>query len=183
MKPDPVLMKTIAPGLVWMALLLSLLLSSERLFQQDYEQGVIEQWLVSGQSLSLIIAAKTTAHWLFNIIPVLTLCPLAALIFSLNSWELYVLIISLLCGTPALLFLCALAASFGVGVNQKGALMALILLPLTLPVLILGSGTENLAMQGLPVSGNCALLLAISLLAMSFLPAAIAGVIRISHVD
>jgi heme exporter protein B len=183
MKPDPVLMKTIAPGLVWMALLLSLLLSSERLFQQDYEQGVIEQWLVSGQSLSLIIAAKTTVHWLFNIIPVLILCPLAALIFSLNSWELYVLIISLLCGTPALLFLCALAASFGVGVNQKGALMALILLPLTLPVLILGSGTENLAMQGLPVSGNCALLLAISLLAMSFLPAAIAGVIRISHVD
>jgi heme exporter protein B len=182
-KPDPLLMKTIAPGLVWMAFLLSLLLSSERLFQQDYEQGVIEQWLVSGQSLSLIIAAKTIAHWVLNIVPILILCPVVALIFSLNLWELFVLIISLLCGTPALLFLCALAASFGVGVNQKGALMALILLPLTLPILIFGSGTLNIAMQGLPISGNCSLLLAFSILAMSFLPFAIAGVVRISHVD
>jgi heme exporter protein B len=108
---------------------------------------------------------------------------MVALIFSLNSWELFVLVISLLCGTPALLFLCALAASFGVGAHQKGALMALILLPLTLPVLIFGSGTLNLAMQDLPVSGNCALLLALSLLASGFLPYAIAGVIRISHVE
>lgn len=182
-KPDPILMKTIAPGLVWMAFLLSLLLSSERLFQHDYEQGVIEQWLVSGQSLSLIIAAKTMAHWLLNIVSVLVLCPLIALVFSLNAWELFVLVISLLCGTPALLFLCALAASFGVGVNQKGALMALILLPLTLPILIFGSGTLNIAMQGAPISGNCALLLAFSLLTACFLPLAIAGVVRISHVD
>lgn len=182
-KPDPLLMKTIAPGLVWMALLLSLLLSAERLFQQDYEQGVVEQWLVSGQSLSIIIAGKIAAHWVFNIIPVLILCPLVALIFSLNGWELIVLLISLLCGTPALLFLCALASSFGVGVNQKGALMALILLPLTLPILIFGSGTLNIAIQGLPISGNCALLLAFSILCVGFLPLAIAGVMRISHVE
>ncbi len=182
-KPDPLLMKTIAPGLVWMALLLSLLLSSERLFQQDYEQGVIEQWLVSGQSLSLIIGAKTIAHWLFTVLPIIILCPLVALIFSLSAWELWVLILSLLCGTPALLFLCALAASFGVGTNQKGALMALILLPLTLPILIFGSGTLNIAMQGFPIGANCALLLAFSLIAAAFLPPAIAGVIRISHVD
>jgi heme exporter protein B len=182
-KPDPLLMKTIAPGLVWMAFLLSLLLSSERLFQQDYEHGVIEQLLVSGQPLSLIIAAKTIAHWVLNIVPIILLCPLIALVFSLNTWELSVLILSLLCGTPALLFLCALAASFGVGVGQKGALMALILLPLTLPILIFGSGTLNIAMQGLPISGNLALLLAVSVLTVSFLPMAIAGVVRISHVD
>ena len=182
-KPDPLLMKTIAPGLVWVAFLLSLLLSSERLFQQDYEQGVIEQWLVSGQPLSLIIGAKTVAHWVINTVPILILCPLIALLFSLNAWELFVLVISLLCGTPALLFLCALAASFGIGVNQKGALMALILLPLTLPILVFGSGTLNIAMQGLPISGNCALLLACSILSMSFLPFAIAGVVRISQVD
>lgn len=182
-KPDPLLMKTIAPGLIWMALLLSLLLSAERLFQQDYEQGVMEQWLVSGQSLSVIIGAKIIAHWVFNIIPILFLCPLVALVFALNGWELLVLVLSLLCGTPALLFLCALAASFGVGVNQKGALMALILLPLTLPILIFGSGTLNLTLQGLPISGNCALLLAFSVLCSGFLPPAIAGVIRISHVE
>ena len=183
MKPDPLLMKTIAPGLVWMALLLSLLLSAERLFQQDYEQGVIEQWLVSGQSLSVIIAAKTIAHWLFNIASVFILCPIVALVFSFSNWELSVLLISLLCGTPALVFLCALAASFGVGVNQKGAFMALILLPLTLPILIFGSGTLNIAMQGLSISGNCALLLAISVIAVGFLPFAVAGIVRISMVD
>ena len=91
--------------------------------------------------------------------------------------------LSLLCGTPALLFLCALAAAFGVGINQKGALMALILIPLTLPVLIFGSGTLNTALQGLPVSGYLALLLAISVIAVGFLPYAIAGVIRVSYVE
>jgi heme exporter protein B len=183
LKPEIVLMRTIAPGLIWMAILLSMLLSAERLFQQDYEQGVIEQWLVSGQSLNLIVSAKVFAHWLFNLLPILILCPLVAILFSFTAWETWILLLSLLCGTPALLFLCALAAAFGVGVNQQGALMALILLPLTLPLLIFGSGTLNIALQGLPVNGYLALLLAMSVIAVGFLPYAIAGVIRISHVE
>ncbi|MCL9683447.1 heme exporter protein CcmB [Legionella maioricensis] len=183
LRPEIVLMRTIAPGLIWMAMLLSTLLSAERLFQQDYEYGVIEQWLVSGQSLNLIVSAKVFAHWFFNLLPILVLCPLIAILFSFSLWEAWVLALSLLCGTPALFFLCALAAAFGVGVNQKGALMALILLPLTLPLLIFGSGTLNIAMLGLPVSGYLALLLAMSVIAVGFLPYAIAGVIRISHVD
>ena len=183
LKPELLLMRTIAPGLIWMAMLLSMLLSAERMFQQDYEHGVTEQWIVSGQPLNLMISAKVTAHWLFNLLPILVLCPLIAILFSFNPWETWVLILSLLCGTPALLFLCALAAAFGVGVNQRGALMALILLPLTLPLLIFGSGTLNIAMQGLPIKGYLALLLAMSIIAVSFLPYAIAGVIRISHVD
>lgn len=183
LRPEIILMRTIAPGLIWMAMLLSILLSAERLFQQDYEHGVIEQWLVSGQSLNLIVSAKVIAHWVFNLLPILILCPLIAVLFSFNPWETWVLGVSLLCGTPALFFLCALAAAFGVGVNQRGALMALILLPLTLPLLIFGSGTLNIAMQGLPISGYLALLLAMSVVAVGFLPHAIAGVIRISHVD
>ncbi len=183
LRPELVLMRSVAPGLIWIAILLSMLLSAERLFQQDYEHGVIEQWLVSGQSLSIIVAAKILAHWFFNIIPLLILCPLVALIFSFSMWETGMLMLSLLCGTPALIFLCALAASFGVGINQRGALMALILLPLTLPILVFGSGTLTIAMQGLPVSGYLALLLAMSIIAMAFLPYAIAAVIRISHID
>jgi len=183
LKPELILLRTIAPGIVWMAVLLSMLLSAERLFLQDYEQGVIEQWLVSGQSLPLLVSAKVIAHWLFNLLPLFVLCPLVALLFSLHAWETLVLLLSLLCGTLALLFLCALAASFGVGVNQRGALMALILLPLTLPLLIFGSGTLNIAMQGLPISGYLALLLALSVIAAGFLPFAIAAVIRISHVE
>ncbi len=183
LKPEVALMRMVAPGIIWMALLLSMLLSAERLFQQDYEQGVIEQWLVSGQSMPLIISAKVCAHWIFNLLPAFILCPLIALIFSFNVWETWIMILSLLTGTPALLFLCALAAAFGAGVNQRGALMALILLPLTLPLLIFGSGTLTVAMQGFAVNGYLALLAAMSLIAISFLPYAISGVIRISHAD
>ena len=183
LKPEINLLRTVAPGLVWMAILLSMLLSAERLFQQDYEQGIMEQWLVSGQSLPLVVSAKVIAHWLFNLPPLLILCPLVALLFSLSGWEALVLALTIVCGTPALLFLCALVAAFGVGVHQKGVLMALILLPLTLPLLIFGSGTLNVAMQGLPISGYLALLLAMSVIAVGFLPYAIAGVIRVSHAE
>ncbi|HAZ7574020.1 heme exporter protein CcmB [Legionella sp. PATHC032] len=183
LRPELMLMRMFAPGLVWMAILLSMLLSLERLFQQDYEQGVLEQWLVSGQALNLLVTAKVLAHWLVSVTPLLILSPVIAILFSFNVWETCILLLSLICGTPAILFLCALAAAFSVGINQRGALMALILLPLTLPLLIFGSGTLSVAMQGLPVSGYLALLLAMSLLAIGFLPYAIAAVIRISHID
>jgi heme exporter protein B len=183
LRPEVALMRVVAPGIVWMAVLLSVLLSAERLFQQDYEHGVIEQWLVSGHSLPIIITAKILVHWLLNIGPIFILCPLIALIFSFSLSEAWIMILCLLCGTPALVFLCALAAAFGVGINQKGALMALILFPLTLPILIFGSGTLNIALQGLPVTGYLALLLAMSIIAVSFLPYAICGVMRINHID
>ncbi|HAT1595336.1 TPA: heme exporter protein CcmB [Legionella pneumophila] len=183
LRPELMLMRMFAPGLVWMAILLSMLLSLERLFQQDYEQGVLEQWLVSGQALNLLVTAKVLAHWLVSVTPLLILSPVIAILFSFTVWETCILLLSLICGTPAILFLCALAAAFSVGINQRGALMALILLPLALPLLIFGSGTLSVAMQGLPVSGYLALLLAMSLLAVGFLPYAIAAVIRISHID
>ena len=181
LKPEVSLMRSVAPGLVWMAMLLSLLLSAERLFQQDQEQGVLEQWLVSGQPLAVLVGSKVAAHWLFNLIPFIILSPLVAVFFSLNLWETWILILSLICGTPALLFLCALAASFGIGIDQNGTLMALILLPLTLPLLVFGSASLTNAMQGLNVDGYLALLLAMSLIAIAFLPVAIAGVIRLNH--
>ncbi len=182
LKPEITLLRTIAPGLVWMAILLSLLLSAERLFQQDYEHGVIEQWLISGYSLPLLVSAKVIAHWLFHLLPLLVLCPVVAVLFSLSIWEMWVLAFTIICGTPALLFLCAMVAAFGVG-NQKGVLMALILLPLTLPLLIFASGTLNIAMQGMPISAYLALLLAMSVIAIGFLPYAIAGIMRISYAE
>lgn len=182
-KPDITLLRSVAPGLIWIAMLLSFLLSSERLFQQDYEHGVIEQWLLSGNSLSLIVGAKVLAHCVIHLIPLLILCPVIAILFSFSFAETQLLAFSLICGTPALLFLCALTAACGIGTQQKGALMALILLPLTLPVLIFGSGILTRALQGFSVSGDLALLLAMSVLAAGFLPFAIAGVIRISHAE
>ena len=183
MTPDVNLLRTIAPGLVWIAMLLAMFLSSERLFQQDYDEGVIEQWLVSSYPISLLVGAKILIHWLLNLVPMLILCPFLAILYTLSTYETLILMLSLLCGTPAILILCALAAAFSTGLQQKGMLMALILLPLTLPVMIFGSGTLTAAMQGFPVQGYIALLLAMSIVTAATLPFAVAGVIRIGLVD
>ncbi len=183
MPADVVLLKTILPGLAWIAVLLAILLSSERLFQQDYDDGVIEQWLLSGFPVSIFIVAKIILHWLSTLLPILFFCPFLALLFNLTLYEMSVLMLSLLCGTPAMMFLCALAAAFGTGLRQKGVLMALILLPLTIPLMIFGSGAVTAAIQGVDVQGQLAILLAISIMAMVFLPIAIAGIIRIGFVD
>lgn len=183
LSPDPLILRQVASGLLWVAMLLAMLMASERLFQQDYEDGLIEQWLTSGFALSVIIAAKVTVHWLLNITAILILCSLVALLFNLSRYETGILMVSLLVGTPTILYLCALAAAFTTSVQQKSALIALILLPLALPVMIFGSGTLNAAMQGQNITGYLAILLALSILAVTFLPLAISAIIRISLVD
>ena len=183
MPPETQLLKQIAPGIVWVSLLFSLLISSERLFQQDYEDGVIEQWLVSGYSLLVFVIPKLLAHLLMILTPLIFLSASVYLFFNFNGYETMVLMLSLLFGAPALMYLCALSAVFGAGTKQKGVLMALILLPLTIPILIFGSGSVNIALQELPIQGYLALLLAISLIALVLLPYAIAAIIRISLVD
>jgi heme exporter protein B len=183
MPANPVLLKQLAPGLIWMSLLLSIMLSSERLFQQDYDDGIIEQWLMSGSSIFVIVLAKVVSHWLLTVIPLLFLSPLIALLFNFSYVELVVLIVSLLAGTPAIICLSTMAAAFSSGMQQKGIFMALILLPLTVPILIFGSGLLLAAMQDNLISGYLALLLALSTFAMSFLPFAITAVIEISLAD
>lgn len=181
--PDSALLRALVPGLIWIVVLLSLFLSSERLFQPDYEDGVIEQWLVSGYPLQWFITAKIVVHWLLNVMLMLIFCPFLSLLFALNCSEMVSVALSLLCGTPVILSLCALSAAFSTGLKQKGVVMALILLPLTIPVMIFGSAAIAAAMQGLAVSGFLALLLAMSVLAMVCLPFAISGIVRIGLVD
>ena len=183
MSPDVNLLRRVAPGLVWISLLLSMFLSAERLFQQDYEDGVIEQWLVSGKPISLFVGAKMIIHWLVNLIPILLFCPFVAILFALNHYEMFILMISLILGTPAILAICTLAAAFSTNIKHKGLLMPLILLPLTIPVMIFGSSILTLAMQQIPSQGYLALLFAISIIASTLLPFAVAGVIRVVLVD
>ena len=183
MPPEMTILRAVAPGLVWIAMLLAMLLTSVGLFQQDYEDGLIEQWLISSYPLSLIVAAKLSIHWMLNVVPILIFCPLLALLFNLSWQEMGILMLSLIVGTPAILFLCGLAAAFSAGMQQKGVLMALVLLPLTIPLMIFGSGTLSAVMQGLPAQGYLAILLALSILAAGFLPFAVAAVIRISLAD
>lgn len=177
LSPQNSIMRLIAPGIVWLATMLALLLSCNNLFQQDFETGVIEQWLCRGLPLSVIISAKLMIHWLMNLIPILLFCPLLGLFFHLTYFESGLIFLSLLLGTPAILFLCAFTAAFS---SNKGMLMALVFFPLTIPILVFGSGTIHDAMLNLPILGYLALLLAISLFCIVFLPFAISAIIRIS---
>lgn len=179
MPPEFSLLRRIAPGLIWVATLLALLLASQSLFQQDYDEGILEQWLLSGYPLSRIVFAKLLINWLLILCSLVLFCPLMAVLFHFTVYEMSILMLSFLCGTPVILLLCALAAAFSLGLQQKGVLMALILFPLAIPVMILGSATTTAAMQALPTSGYCALLCAFSILAIGLLPLTIAAVLRI----
>lgn len=183
MPSDPQLTRKLAPGLIWMASLFSLMLAADRLFTADYEQGVIEQWLVSGYSLPLLVFAKIMFHWMLSLFPLLLLMPLMGLLYSLNVNEIIIFMAALFCGTAPLIFIAALAAIFALAAGQGSHLAPLILLPLTIPVIIFGSGASAAALSGLPVSGYLAILTAISLISVCLLPFAIATVIRISLAD
>lgn len=181
--PDPLLLRQIAPGVFWIALLLALLMASERLFQEDFNDGVIEQWLVCGVPMSVLVLAKLTVHCVLNLVPILILSLVLGALFDLSLSERWVVAVSFILGTPTILFLSALAAAFCTGMQQKGVLIALILLPLVIPVMIFGSGALNAVMLQLPVRGYLAILLALSILSVAFLPFAIAAIIRISLTD
>ena len=176
-------LRMLAPGLIWIDMLLAFFLSSERLFQQDYDDGVLEQWFVSVYPISLMVTAKIVIHWILNVAPMILFCPILAIFLHLNAQETLILILSLICGTPAILFLCAFAAAFSIGLNQKGVLIALILFPLTIPVMIFGSNVLSAAMAGQPVGCFIALLAAFSALSVGFLPLATGAVVGCCGAD
>jgi heme exporter protein B len=180
---DPMFLKKLLPGLVWVAALFAFFLSAEGVFYHEAEDGVLEQWLLSPEPMHHRIRVKLGIHWLSNLLPLLVLCPLIMILFNLAWVETGILMLSLLCGTPMLFILAVFSAVFGLGLARQGLFTALILLPLTLPVMIFGGGVLTAAMQGLPVSGHLALLLALALLAFWCLPYAIAAVIRVSVAD
>lgn len=175
---DLVFLRKLLPGLVWIAVLFSFFLSAEHVFQQEYEDGVLEQWLLSDEPMQVRVRIKLVVHWLTNLAPLILFCPILTILFDLNLYETSVLSLSLLCATPTLIALCAFSSACGIGLKRQGLFTALILLPLTLPVIIFGGGVLTAAMQGFPISGHLALLLAISILAFWGLPWAISGVIR-----
>ena len=175
---DPQLDRIIAPGLFWTALLLAHLLAAERLFQTDYDEGVIELWLISGYPLHIMIWAKIWVHWGLTLIPLLILIPVVTILFHLQAYAAWVLAASLICGTLPIILLSALAAAYSTVLAQKGVLMGLIILPLILPILILGAATTTAAMADLPVSAYLAYLGALSCLSLMAIHSAINGVLK-----
>jgi len=177
---DPALLRLIAPGVLWVAALLSTMLSLNRLFAGDYADGTLEQLLLSPQPLVLTVAIKTLAHWLVSGLPLVLLAPLLAVQFDLAGREIGVLTLSLLLGTPVLSLIGTIGAALTLGVRGAGVLVAVLVLPLYIPVLIFGAGAVVASAAGLSPQAGLSLLGALLALGVVFGPYAAALALRIS---
>lgn len=178
--PGPRMLAEIAPGVIWVAALLATLLSMERLFRGDFEDGALEQILLSPHSLPLLVLAKVLAHWLVTGLPLILVSPLLGVLLFLPAEAIKVLPLTLLLGTPVLSLIGAIGVALTVGLRRGGVLLTLLVLPLYVPVLIFGTAAVAAAAAGLPVSGQLALLGAMLMLALVLAPFATAAGLRIS---
>ncbi len=178
--PERELLKAIGPGVVWVAALLASMLSLGRLFSADYSDGTLEQMLLCPESLSLIVLGKTFVHWMTSGLPLVLMAPLLGLQFGLSGQALWVLLASLLLGTPVLSLVGAIGASLTLGLRGGGVLVSLLVLPLYIPVLIFGAGAVDASTSGLGAEGHLSVLGALLVLALLATPKASAAALRIS---
>jgi len=177
---EPNKLRAIAPGVIWVAALLSSMLSLARLFAADHADGTLEQMVLGAAPLGVIAAAKAFAHWLVSGLPLVAIAPLLALQYDLER-ELYgVLALSLLLGTPVLSLVGGIGAALTLGVRGGGVLLALLVLPLYVPVLVMGAGSVEMASAGLGGQGQLLILGAMLIAAAAFAPWATAAALRIS---
>jgi len=178
--PEMNTLRMIAPGVFWVAALLASMLALERLFAIDYEDGALEQMLLTPQPLSVLVLAKVLAHWLVTGLPLVLMAPLLGLQYDLSSEALGVMVLSLLLGTPALSLIGAIGAALTLGLRGGGVLVSLLVLPLYIPVLIFGSGAVEATASGLGGQGHLSMLGAILVLSLLFAPLAASAALRIS---
>lgn len=178
--PEPEILRELAPGAVWVAAALASLLSLDRLFADDWRDGTLEQLALVPQPLALVALAKVLAHWLALGLPLVLLSPMLGYSLGLRGAELLVLPASLALGTPVLGLLGGIGAALTLGVRGGGALMALLILPLFVPVLILGSGAVSQAMHGGDFLSHFYLLGALLAVALPLAPLAVAAALRIA---
>jgi heme exporter protein B len=178
--PDARTLAGIAPGIIWVGALLATLLSLDRLFRSDFDDGTLDLMLLSPAPLPLLVLAKVVAHWLATGLPLLLISPLLSLFLSLPGHAFPALVATLLLGTPVLSFVGAVGVGLTVRVRRGGGLLALLVLPLYVPVLIFGANAVASAADGLPVTGQLYLLGAMLALAASLAPLAAAAALRIT---
>jgi len=177
--PESSVLSGIAPGMIWIVALLATLLSLDRLFQSDYEDGCLEQMVLSGQSLYWLVIAKVFVHWLITGLPLTLLAPVLGVLMALPAEGYYPLVISLLLGTGSLSLLGAIGAALTVALRRGGLLLSLIIMPLYVPVLIFGSGAVRNAIDGSPIGPLLAILGAFLAVSLLLAPLAAAGALKI----
>jgi heme exporter protein B len=177
---QPNTLREIAPGVVWVAALLASMLALGRLLAGDHADGTLEQLVLLPQPLGLLVLGKILAHWLATGLPLVLVAPFLGLQFDLAGEALAVLTLALLLGTPVLSMIGAIGAALTLGTRGGGGLIALLVLPLYVPVLIFGAGAVSASANGMAVSGHLSLLGAFLLLAGVLTPWATAAAIRIA---
>jgi heme exporter protein B len=177
--PDLNLLARIAPGMLWVALLLAALLSADRIFHNDYEDGTLDVLATGPLSLPMVAAIKSLAHWLTTGVPLALMAPVLGLLLNLPLDAMPLLVLTMLAGTPAVSFVAAIGASLTLGLRRSGLLLALLVLPLYVPVLIFGVSTVSMAIVG-PGSPwpPFLMLCAISLASIVLAPLAAAAALR-----
>lgn len=178
--PQPNMLKMMAPGIVWIAALLSVLLAAERMFKDDYRNGVIEQLVAVRQPLLAFTLAKILSNWFSTGLPLVMLSPVVALLLGVNNATFMAIALTLLIGTPVLSLLSVLGAALTVSADKGGILLALLILPLYIPLLIFASSAIEAASMGLTYQGQLAILLAILLFASALIPWAVCSALRIN---
>ena len=177
---ESALLKRIAPGVVWVAALLSVLLTLPRIFANDFADGTLEQLATSPYPMATLVAGKMLAHWVSTGLPLALVAPVLGLQFGLGALELAVIVASLMLGTPVLSMIGAIGAALTLGVRGGSILTALLVLPLYIPVLIFGAGAVEAAMAGVDYTANLSLLAAGLLLGVLASPFAVAVAIKIA---
>jgi heme exporter protein B len=178
--PELARLREIAPGVLWVAALLASLLALEFLFRDDAYDGTLEQYALSGQSLTWLMFAKTAAHWLLTGLPLALMAPVAALSLGVPVAAITGIVACVAVGSVALSLIGSIGAALTLGVKRSGALLALLTLPLSLPVLIFGARATQLAISGGPLVAPLELLGALAVLGVTLAPLAAAAAVRIS---
>jgi len=178
--PETNLLTRIAPGIIWVAALLSALLSLERLFKNDFIDGSLEQMLLSPQPLFFMVLAKITAHWLLTGLPILIIAPLLGLMLHMEPLAYPALMITLAIGTPVLSLIGAIGVGLTVGLKKGGVLLSLLILPLYIPLLIFATGAIEAASLGMPYSSHIAIISALLIGSITLSPFAVSSALRVS---
>ena len=180
LSPELSLLRDISAGVLWVAALLSSLLSLDALFRTDSDDGSLEQLVLSPAPLTIIVLGKTCAHWLVSGLPLVLIAPVVASAFSVPNEAMTAIMLSLLLGTPTLSLIGSVGAALTIGLQRGRVLLALLVLPLSIPVLIFGARATDLAIAGEAVRGPLLLLGALLAGAVSLTPLASAAAVRIS---
>ena len=176
--PEPNTLARIGPGVIWVAALLAAMLSMERMFQADYEDGALELLVLAPVPLELTVLAKVCVHWLTTGLPLMVATPLLAIMMNVPLDALPVILLTLALGTPILSLIGAIGAALVLGARRGGVLLSLLVLPLTIPVLIFAVGAIEAELSGLAVKAHLMLLGGLLLAAAALTPWASAAAVR-----